>query len=176
MGKTTWFIAILLIAAAAAGAFYFPKPQPWTEKVACTMEAKPCPDGSYVGRTGPNCDFAACPTPTPSPSATPDTATIEGKVTVGPICPAEKLNSPCPVPPTAYTSRQIILYAADGKTELKRMNFNPDGTYQFEVQPGTYVLNTPQQKIGGAKDLPKTITVISGETSEYDFSIDTGIR
>jgi hypothetical protein len=30
--------------------------------VACTMEAKICPDGSAVGRTGPNCEFAACPT------------------------------------------------------------------------------------------------------------------
>ena len=26
----------------------------------CTEEAKLCPDGSYVGRTGPNCDFAPC--------------------------------------------------------------------------------------------------------------------
>lgn len=30
---------------------------PW----ACTMDAKMCPDGSYVGRQGPNCEFAACP-------------------------------------------------------------------------------------------------------------------
>lgn len=29
---------------------------------ACTMDAKACPDGSFVGRTGPNCEFAACPT------------------------------------------------------------------------------------------------------------------
>lgn len=28
--------------------------------VACTMEAKQCPDGSYVGRTGLNCEFV-CP-------------------------------------------------------------------------------------------------------------------
>jgi hypothetical protein len=28
---------------------------------ACTEEAKQCPDGSYVSRTGPNCEFAACP-------------------------------------------------------------------------------------------------------------------
>ncbi|MBI4708749.1 MAG: hypothetical protein HY764_00915 [Candidatus Portnoybacteria bacterium] len=27
----------------------------------CTMEAKLCPDGSYVGRTGPNCEFTLCP-------------------------------------------------------------------------------------------------------------------
>ncbi len=30
-------------------------------QIACTMEAKLCPDGSSVGRTGPNCEFAACP-------------------------------------------------------------------------------------------------------------------
>lgn len=29
--------------------------------VACTMEAKICPDGSTVGRTGPKCEFASCP-------------------------------------------------------------------------------------------------------------------
>lgn len=28
---------------------------------ACTMEAKLCPDGSAVGRTGPNCEFSPCP-------------------------------------------------------------------------------------------------------------------
>ncbi|MEI7513262.1 MAG: IPT/TIG domain-containing protein [bacterium] len=28
--------------------------------VACTEEAKQCPDGSFVGRTGPNCEFV-CP-------------------------------------------------------------------------------------------------------------------
>ena len=33
-----------------------------TNMVACTDEAKLCPDGSYVGRTEPNCAFAECPT------------------------------------------------------------------------------------------------------------------
>ncbi|MEZ0225239.1 MAG: hypothetical protein ACAH83_11840 [Alphaproteobacteria bacterium] len=31
------------------------------EPVACTMDAKICPDGSGVSRTGPNCEFAPCP-------------------------------------------------------------------------------------------------------------------
>lgn len=30
--------------------------------VACTMEAKICPDGSAVGRQGPKCEFTPCPT------------------------------------------------------------------------------------------------------------------
>lgn len=29
--------------------------------VACTLEAKICPDGTAVGRSGPNCEFQACP-------------------------------------------------------------------------------------------------------------------
>ena len=29
--------------------------------VACTMDARLCPDGSSVGRVGPSCDFAPCP-------------------------------------------------------------------------------------------------------------------
>jgi len=31
------------------------------EQIFCTLEAKICPDGSAVGREGPNCEFAACP-------------------------------------------------------------------------------------------------------------------
>lgn len=31
------------------------------ETVVCTQEVKQCPDGSYVSRTGPNCEFAQCP-------------------------------------------------------------------------------------------------------------------
>lgn len=37
-----------------------PTPTP-PDSTACTQEAKLCPDGSYVGRTGPNCEFVACP-------------------------------------------------------------------------------------------------------------------
>lgn len=35
-------------------------PQP-EESVFCTMDAKMCPDGSYVGRIPPECNFAPCP-------------------------------------------------------------------------------------------------------------------
>lgn len=39
-----------------------PEPiSPPDEGVMCTMDAKICPDGSAVGRSGPNCEFAPCP-------------------------------------------------------------------------------------------------------------------
>ena len=30
----------------------------------CTMDAKLCSDGTYVGRVPPNCEFAVCPVST----------------------------------------------------------------------------------------------------------------
>lgn len=41
--------------------FKFIEPVASSSPVACTMEAKICPDGSAVGRSGPNCDFDPCP-------------------------------------------------------------------------------------------------------------------
>lgn len=43
-------------------AYPVPQQQPGQPgRIACTMEAKMCPDGSYVSRTGPNCEFTPCP-------------------------------------------------------------------------------------------------------------------
>jgi hypothetical protein len=45
----------------ASGPSQTQTPSPGPEQVACTMEAKLCSDGSYVGRTGPDCEFTPCP-------------------------------------------------------------------------------------------------------------------
>ena len=62
---------VLLIILIAAGVYVaWPVPRihvvpvdqtPGDDWVACTMDAKMCPDGSYVGRSGPACEFAPCP-------------------------------------------------------------------------------------------------------------------
>jgi hypothetical protein len=51
-------ILVLLLVAALAGCTDTEQPR------GCTMEAKLCPDGSAVGRVGPNCEFAPCPNAT----------------------------------------------------------------------------------------------------------------
>jgi len=63
-------IGILLLTAAAA---YFVVSRQADESpgpIACTQDAMLCPDGSYVGRTGPDCEFE-CPGGNPSPTPTP---------------------------------------------------------------------------------------------------------
>ncbi len=60
------FTALVLITGAILY-LYNPEPSDYAnpESVICTADALLCPDGSYVGRTGPNCEFEACPEPPP---------------------------------------------------------------------------------------------------------------
>ena len=71
-------VGVLVIALIAGGAYYFSKVKTPALKI-CTMDAKVCPDGSSVGRVGPNCEFAACPIPKSSPSSTPSDETSNWK-------------------------------------------------------------------------------------------------
>lgn len=52
--------AIVLIILIGVGGFLYRNVLEKPEVQACTMDAKVCPDGSAVGRTGPSCTFAPC--------------------------------------------------------------------------------------------------------------------
>ncbi len=60
-------LVLALIIASGIGSLYYLNSN---KQIACTAEAKLCPDGSSVGRTGPKCEFAKCPTITSTPAAT----------------------------------------------------------------------------------------------------------
>ncbi|MEP7162836.1 MAG: Gmad2 immunoglobulin-like domain-containing protein [Candidatus Moraniibacteriota bacterium] len=59
--KKVFLGAAVLLILLGVGIFF--SRQKTNEEVGCTMEAKLCPDGSSVGRSGPKCEFAPCPTP-----------------------------------------------------------------------------------------------------------------
>ena len=67
-----YILIALLILAATGGAYYLGanknKPPFVSSPKMCTQEARQCPDGSWVGRTGPNCEFKVCPTISPTKS------------------------------------------------------------------------------------------------------------
>src|SRR3990167_167539 len=67
--KLPWIIIIILLVLVGIFGGYVlmnqsknvsPEPTPTPGQTACTQEAKLCPDGSSVGRTGPNCEFEQC--------------------------------------------------------------------------------------------------------------------
>lgn len=56
------FLLIGLVGYALGQLFPFPDWNPGEEPpVTCPADARLCPDGSYVGRVSPSCEFAACP-------------------------------------------------------------------------------------------------------------------
>ncbi len=60
------FILVVILIIVSVGVFYLrgnnqKLPDIYPTEKSCTLEAKICSDGSSVGRTGPNCEFAACP-------------------------------------------------------------------------------------------------------------------
>lgn len=55
--------------------------------VACTEEAKLCPDGSAVGRTAQNCEFAPCP----------EIVGIANKITISSPKPSDEVSNPVSV-------------------------------------------------------------------------------
>jgi hypothetical protein len=56
-------LIILIIIAILATIMYFVSGrfQTQNQPIPCTYESRICPDGSAVGRSGPNCEFTPCP-------------------------------------------------------------------------------------------------------------------
>lgn len=82
MNKNLLVLVVIIILATI---MYFISGITPTNKIACTEEAFICPDGSSVGRSGPKCEFAPCPTITPEKE-------IQGEMCggfAGILCPKE---------------------------------------------------------------------------------------
>ena len=60
MKKILITIGVLIVILFIAGVSFFSILKREVGPIACTQEALMCPDGSYVGRTGPKCEFV-CP-------------------------------------------------------------------------------------------------------------------
>ena len=67
--KGYWFVALVVVVIVVAAYLALKKeagaPSDQTGAVGgvCTQDVKRCPDGSYVQRVSPTCEFAACAEP-----------------------------------------------------------------------------------------------------------------
>jgi hypothetical protein len=66
------------------------------EGVVCTQEVRLCPDGSYVSRTGPKCEFTPCPQASPAVSKGYTLDSYDVAETTSVVC---KQASDCVTPP-----------------------------------------------------------------------------
>ena len=70
--------ALALVALLIVNVYRTPAPQGTGQ--GCTREAKLCPDGSYVGRSGPNCEFAECPQMSETGTPVPESGTVQARI------------------------------------------------------------------------------------------------
>lgn len=103
------------------------------------------------------------------------TGILEGKVSIGPVCPVERLDQPCDVSAETYTSREVIITKFD-KSVYGYQHLEADGSYRFVVSSGLYMLEIGKLGIDRAVGLPKSIEIKAGQTTTVNFSIDTGVR
>ncbi|MES2953460.1 MAG: hypothetical protein V4674_02780 [Patescibacteria group bacterium] len=148
--------------------------------VACTLEAKICPDGSAVGRTGPHCEFAACPAVATStvvvvPPGTKTETGIVGTVILGPTCPVLR-DPPDPKCADKPYAAKLVAVATDGKV-VSSFSADSAGAFKVLLPPGTYEIRGE----ASANILPRCassqpIKVSLGAITQAPVFCDTGIR
>ena len=106
------------------------------------------------------------------PAATPGTG-IQGMVQVGPSCPVERINSPCP--PHALAATVVVRDA--GGHEVARTHSGADGHFKLGVAPGTYtVVGLTMGSSMLPRPIPTTATVTAGSYTTVSVEYDSGIR
>ncbi len=113
-------LGVLVLIIIGVGFLFLSKNKP--TEIACTMEARLCPDGSYVGRTGPKCEFTACPnTETNTTSTKIGQKILSNGVYITPIKIVE--DSRCPTDVVCVWAGRIILEVRlESGNETKTLN------------------------------------------------------
>lgn len=105
------------------------------------------------------------------------TGVLAGKVSVGPICPVERIGVPCPVPPEVYTSPEFLVLSNNQSKTIISFHADASGNYSVSLPPGTSdVVVSAKSGFGYMSNLPDTITIKAGETTVLDINVDIGIR
>ena len=102
---------------------------------------------------------------------------LQGRVTIGPLCPLEKNLSGSGCQPTEETYKDwpIIVYTPDKKIKIAQINPALNGTYKIELPVGNYVIDLEGRYRFG-RNLPANVIIKKGKTTTLNINIDTGIR
>src|SRR5213593_1266808 len=98
---------------------------------------------------------------------------IHGTVLLGPTCPVETIESPCPDRPLADVEVQVL---QDGDV-VATVRSDGDGRFTVGLDPGHYELQAVVEQGGpGMSSKPVDVTVTSGEFADVNVPVDSGIR
>jgi hypothetical protein len=95
----------------------------------------------------------------------PATMVIDGRVDLGPLCPVERVDSPCPVPPGAFAGVEAV--ATSGGQEV-RASVGGDGHFTITLTQGSWELTAT----AGMSCTPVPVSA----PGRVVITCDTGIR
>jgi carboxypeptidase family protein len=108
----------------------------------------------------------------PIPGGTADaTGGIQGKVRLGPMCPVQQVNSPCPDRPI---KADIAVATATG-AKVATGHSGVDGKYRISLPPGSYTVTATRPGAFGSGK-PVTVEVPGATFVHLDLLVDSGIR
>jgi hypothetical protein len=188
--KTSTIVAVLVVLIAIVAAWYalgLPPMQhahPAPAGVACTLEAMQCPDGSYVGRTGPNCEFVCPTTATAAPATTPPGSGegqgiapyhsgIRGMIMAGPTCPVMQ-NQPQPGCEDKPLATTVTISRAGQSQVFATAKSDVRGAFELSLPPGNYVVSAGENTLPRCN--PVSATVGPSSYTSVSVECDTGIR
>lgn len=109
------------------------------------------------------------------PSSQPH-GSLAGTVKIGPFCPVEQEGNPCPTPPSAYSTRKVLIYDEGRTRVLFTVDIDSQGLYAIDLIPGRYVVDLRKNGLDHSADVPKVVDIHANTVTSVDISIDTGIR
>ena len=109
--------------------------------------------------------LAACRAP-----AQPGTG-IRGSAMIGPQCPVEQANSPCPDRPF---QGEVQATATDGTTTTG--STDASGRFTIDLEAGTYVVVAVTTSVGPPTAIAQTVVVHQGSYTSITLQLDSGIR
>ena len=105
---------------------------------------------------------------------------LKGKISIGPLCPVERIPPDPACLPTAetYKAWATAIFSANGKAKIATLDPNLDGTFEIELPAGDYIIdyNVVRGFGVGKSNLPATISITDKDTTIFNINIDTGIR
>jgi hypothetical protein len=69
-----------------------------------------------------------------------------------------------------------VILSPEGGSLIATVSLDETGYYRVDLDPGTYVVDINRAGIDRSPDVPRTLTLATGETVTLDIDIDTGIR
>lgn len=109
------------------------------------------------------------------------TGTLNGEMTIGPVCPVERVDNPCKPTAEMYAARKVSIYkftdsVLKNKVLVSTLTPDAEGKFGVTLEAGTYFIDVAHQGLGGVSGVPQTIKIEANKTTALKIDIDTGIR